>query len=139
MFEVGNSQPVSELLKIRNRCLGWKTAINVFVLLSYNRNKFRHTDSWYLQVTVRDYTAPQPPPNMDPTYPPAHVLFETPKVSGRFPLVDTPIPAPGNVYGLPTSHLYHPEAPPNIIPAPPNVFLINVEEIRRVIARERRP
>lgn len=44
VLEVGNSQPVSELLDVRDR---WKTGINVFVLVAYNRNQTRQSDSWF--------------------------------------------------------------------------------------------
>jgi hypothetical protein len=48
MLEVGNSQDeVPQLVDIRNRALGWKTQINVFIGIAYNRNQTRATDSWW--------------------------------------------------------------------------------------------
>jgi hypothetical protein len=138
VLEVGNSQPVSELLDIRDRCLGWETGINVFVLVAYNRNQTRLSDSWFLQVAIRDFWAPQPPPTFVPTYPPCRILYETPKVGTRYPLVNTPIPPPQDIFNIPIAHLYHPEGPPNLVPAIPNFFVLGIEDIRRVIVEERR-
>lgn len=49
VMEVGNSQSIPNLISIRDRMLSWLTAINVFVLISYNRNGSRATDSWFLR------------------------------------------------------------------------------------------
>jgi len=54
VMEVGNSQSIPDLINIRDRMLSWRTAINVFVLISYNRNATRATDTWFLQISVRD-------------------------------------------------------------------------------------
>ena len=55
-----------------------RTAINVFVLIAYNRNTTRANDTWFLQIAARDYFAPQPPPETDTDYPACTVLYETP-------------------------------------------------------------
>ena len=62
VLEVGNSQSIPDLISIRDRMLSWRTAINIFVLVAYNRTSSRTADSWFLQISVRDYLAPQPPP-----------------------------------------------------------------------------
>ena len=46
ILEVGNSQDVPQLVDIRDRALGWKTQINVFVGIAYNRNQTRANNSW---------------------------------------------------------------------------------------------
>jgi hypothetical protein len=111
ILEVGNSQPISELLQIHNKALSWKKGINVFILIAYNRNSTRATDSWFMQVSHRDFTAPLPPPTTPDTYPPYIVMFETAKTGNWYPLVNTPIPAGQQVWAVPTTHLYFPEPP----------------------------
>src|SRR5436305_951674 len=58
ILEVGNSQGCADILRIRDRALSYLTGINVFVTIVYNRNQSRASDSWYMQVAVRDYLAP---------------------------------------------------------------------------------
>src|SRR5271156_3314614 len=61
ILEVGNSQPILDLLKIRDMSLSWKTAINIFVLIAYDiidRNATPASDTWYMQVAVCDFHAP---------------------------------------------------------------------------------
>jgi hypothetical protein len=138
VLEVGNSQRLPDLLQIRDRCLGWQTGINVFVIISYNRNLSRQTDSWYMQVAHRDFTAPQPPAGFPDTHTPCIVLFETAKANNRYPRVNASITAPNDVCEVPTDYLFLPEPRPNTTPAHPDHFIINVEEIRKTIQRERR-
>lgn len=139
ILEVGNSQSIADLLRIRDRALSWLTAINVFVLIAYNRNATRQTDSYFIQVAHRDYSAPTPPPGTMNTYPPCRVLFETIRVNGRYPRVDNPLPAQSQIWHIPTTHLYWPEAIPTITPAVPQNFGLNIEVIRRTITSQRRP
>lgn len=139
ILEVGNSQATPDLLRIRDRALSWLTAINVFVLIVYNRNATRQTDSYFIQVAHRDYSARTPPPGTENTYPPCRVLFETAPVNGRHPLVDNPLPTQSHIWHIPTTHLYWPEAIPTINPAVPQNFDLNIEVIRRTIASQRRP
>jgi hypothetical protein len=80
ILEVGNSQVIPDLFQIRNNALSWKTGINVFVLIAYNRNLTRATGTWFMQVSHRDFTTPFPPPTTPDTYPPCIVMFETPKM-----------------------------------------------------------
>ena len=134
ILEVGNSQSIPDLLQIRDKALSWKTGINVFVLIAYNRNSTRATDSWFMQVSHRDFTAPLPPPMTPDTYPPCIVMFETTKTGNRYPLVNTPIPPGRQVWAIHTTHLYF---PPVLNPAIPAAFNINIEMIRQTIASER--
>ena len=138
-MEVGNSQSIPDLIGIRDRMLSWRTAINVFVLIAYNRNATRATDSWFLQIAVRDYLAPQPPPGTGADYPACTVLYETPKIGTRYPRVDNPLAQGTQVYHLDTGHLYHPETPPILNPPLPASFRIDVEAIRATIIDNRRP
>ena len=119
--------------------LSWRTAINVFVLIAYNRNTTRATDTWFLQIAVRDYFAPQPPPGTGTDYPACTVLYETPKIGPRYPRVDNPLAQGTQVYHLDTRHLYHPEPPPILNPPLPASFRIDVEQIRTTIINWRRP
>jgi hypothetical protein len=139
IMEVGNSQSIPDLISIRDRMLSWRTAINVFVLIAYNRNATRATDSWFLQIAVRDYLAPQPPPWTGTDYPACTVLYETPKIGARYPRVNTPLAQGTQVYHLDTRHLYRPETPPILNPPLPASFRIDVEEIRTTIIANRRP
>jgi hypothetical protein len=139
VMEVGNSQSIPDLINIRDRMLSWRTAINVFVLISYNRNATRATDTWILQISVRDYYAPQPPPGTPENYPACTVLYETPKLTVRYPRVELPLAQGAQIYDLPTSHLYEPETLPILNPVLPASFRINIEQIRVTILNERRP
>ena len=139
VMEVGNSQSISDLINIRDRMLSWRTAINVFVLISYNRNATRATDIWFLQISVRDYYAPQPPPGTPANYPACTILYETPKLGARYPRVELPLAQGAQIYDLPTSHLYEPETVPILNPVLPASFRINIERIRVTILDERRP
>ena len=113
VLEVGNSQSIPDIIGIRNRMLSWRTSINVFVLIAYNRNTTRANDTWFLQIAVRDYFAPQPPPGTGTDYPACIVLYETPKIGPRYPKVDNPLAQGTQVYHIDTRHLYHPEPPPS--------------------------
>jgi hypothetical protein len=139
VLEVGNSQSIADIIGICNRMLSWRTAINVFVLIAYNCNTTGATDTWFLQITVRDYFAPQPPPGTDTNYPACIVLYETPKIGAHYPRVNNPL-APGTqVYHLDTCHLYHPEPPPILNPPLPASFRIDIEQIRTTIINWRCP
>jgi hypothetical protein len=138
-LEVGSSQLVADLQRIRDRMLGWKSGVNVVVLIAYNRNQTRNADSWYLEVSERDYTAPSPPPNTPVIYPPCHVIFSTPKQGSRFPLVNTPLPANLHTFSIPTTSLYNPEPVPATNPQLPPNFILQVEQIRMTIMNERMP
>lgn len=48
VLEVGNSQSIPDLISIRDRMLSWRTAINILVLVAYNRNSSRTADSWFV-------------------------------------------------------------------------------------------
>jgi hypothetical protein len=140
ILEVGNSQSIADLLRIRDNALSWHTAINLFVLISYNRNSTRETDSYFIQIAHRDYSAPTPPLGTAAnTYPPCRILFETAPVNSRYPRVDHPLPAQSSIWHIPTTHLYWPEAIPTINPPLPQNFDLNIEEIRRTIASDRLP
>jgi hypothetical protein len=119
--------------------LSHQTAINVFILIAYNRNATRQADTWFLQVAVRDYYAPQPPPGTGADYPPCTVLYETPKIGLRYPKVETPLNQDAQTYTLDIHHLYHPEPPPILNPPLPASFRINVEQVRNIIINWRRP
>jgi hypothetical protein len=127
ILEVGNSRPIEDIIRIRNRMLSWRTAINVFVLIAYNRNTTRATDTWILQIAVRDYFAPQPPPGTGPDYPACALLYESPKTRPHYPRVDNPIAQDTHVYHLDTRHLYNPEPTPILNPPLPASFRIDVE------------
>jgi hypothetical protein len=47
-----NSQSLPKLLEIRDKTLSWKTGINVFVLISYNRNVTGATDTWFMKFEI---------------------------------------------------------------------------------------
>ena len=109
-----------------------QTAINVFVLIIYNRNATREIDSWYMQIAVRDYFAPPSslsPPGMH--IPPFVVVYETPKIN-------TPLAQESQVYNLDTGHFYDPEPIPNLNPPLPVSFRIDIEQIRSTIFTRRR-
>jgi hypothetical protein len=107
VMEVGNSQSIPDLISIRDRMLSWRTAINLFVLISYNRDATRATNRWFFQISGRDCYAPQPPPGTGANYPACTVLYETPKLGARYPTVNNPLAQGAQLYHLPTSHLYH--------------------------------
>jgi hypothetical protein len=139
VMEVGNSQSIPDLMSIRDRMLSWRTAINVFILVSYNRNATRATDSWFVQISVRDYLAPQPPPGTGANYPACVVEYETPKVGARYPRVNNNLAQGTEVYNLDTVHLYNPETLPILNPLLPASFRIDLEAIRATIIANRRP
>ena len=141
ILEVGNSQSGPNILQIRDRALSYLTGVNVFITVVYNRNRYRASDSWYMQVAVRDHLAPQPPPGTQNTYPPCVVLFETAIVNGRYPLVNTRINTANdnNIWPLPIHYLYHPQPVPILNPPLPAQFDINIEAIRSCIETERLP
>jgi hypothetical protein len=131
ILEVGNSQGVPQLVDIRDRALGWKTQINVFAGIAYNRNQTRATDSWWARVTVRDTNANPPAAHSPNTYPP-----ETAKV--RYPKVETPLVG-NTIWSVPTALLYHPEPVRVLKPPLPASFDFDVDRIRRAIERNRAP
>jgi hypothetical protein len=104
ILEVGHSQSIPDLIGIRDRMLSPQTAINVFVFIAYNRNLTRQNDTWYMQITLRDYFAPPSPPRIH--VPPFVVAYETPKVGAHYPKVDTPLAQGTRVYNLDTGCLY---------------------------------
>jgi len=138
ILEVGNSQGVPQLVDIRDRALGWKTQINVFVSIAYNRNQTRTTDSWWACVAVRDTNANPPAANSPNTYPACQVLHETAKVNNRYPKVETPLVG-NTIWSVPTALLYHPEPVPVLNPLLPASFDFDVDRIRRAIERNRNP
>jgi len=79
VMEIGNSQSIPDLLGILDRTLSWRMATNVFVLISYNRNATRATECWYLQIAVKDYFVPHPPPGTGANYPACTVVYENPQ------------------------------------------------------------
>ena len=114
-----------------------QTVINVFVLIAYNRNSTRQTDTWYMQIALRDYYAPPSPPGMHIS--PFIVVYETPKIGARYPKVNTPLTQGTEVYDLDTGCLYDPEPKPDLNPPLPESFRIDIEQIRRTIFNCRRP
>lgn len=71
VFEVGVSQPATQLLAIRDDVLGWKTQVNVFLIAVYNQNMHPTSDSWWIQLSFCDIHAPvpSPPPTAADGYP----------------------------------------------------------------------
>jgi hypothetical protein len=135
---------MSDLLEIRNRMLSSATSINVFVLIKYNRNQTRNSDSWFMQISVRDYFAQPSQPGIAGYHPPPIIVYETPKVGSLYPVVVNPLAAGANFNGtqffeLDMRHLYFPEQPPILNPPLPASFRVDAEEIRRTIIRERPP
>jgi hypothetical protein len=114
-----------------------QTVINVFILIAYNRNSTRQSDSWYMQIALRDYFAPPSPPGMH--IPPFIVVYETPKIRDYYPKVDTPLAQGTQVYNLDTGCLYDPEPIPNLNPPLPMSFPIDIDQIRSTIFNCRRP
>jgi hypothetical protein len=137
ILEVGHSQSIPDIIGIRDRMLSPQTAINVFVLIAYNRNSTRQSDTWYMQIALRDYFAPPSPPGMH--IPPFIVVYETPKIGARYPKVDTPLAQGTRFYDLDTGCLYDPEPIPNLNPPLPASFRIDIEQIRSTIFNSRRP
>jgi hypothetical protein len=119
--------------------LSHQTAVNVFILIAYNRNATRPADTWFLQVAVRDYYAPHPPPGTGTDYPLCTVLYETPNIAFRYPKVETPLTEGAQTYTLDIRHLYHPEPPPILNPPLPASFRIDVEQVRNTIIDSRHP
>jgi hypothetical protein len=136
-LDVGHSQSIPNLIGIRDWMLSPRTAINVFVLIAYNRNSTRQSDTWYMQIALRDYFAPPSPPGMH--IPPFIVAYETPKLGARYPKVDTPLAQGTQVYNLDNSCFYDPEPIPNLNPPLPVSFRIDIEQIRSAIFNWRRP
>ena len=113
ILEGGNSEPVIRLIEHRDKYLGHTTQVNVYVGVSYNRNRYRATDSWWMCVAHRDTNAPQPAPGTPPEYPAPIIIGELLKKScDRWPNVNQPIPA---------------------------VFRFNIEVFHQIIVRERLP
>jgi hypothetical protein len=136
VLEVGHSQSIPNLLDIRDRMLP-QTVINVFVLIAYNRNSTRQSDTWYMQIALRDYFAPPSPPGMQIS--PFLVAYETPTIGAHYPKVETPLTQRAQVYHLDTGCLYDPEPIPNLNPPLPASFRIDIEQIRSTIFNCRRP
>jgi hypothetical protein len=116
--------------------LSYQTAVNIFILIAYNRSATRQDDTWFFQVSARDYDAPQPPPGTGPDYPPCTILYETPKIALDYPKVETPLTQDAQIYNLEVHHLYHPESPPILNPPLPASFRIDVEQVRKTIITE---
>src|SRR5215471_6622663 len=87
VIEVGCSQRITSLLSIRDRALSYLTQINVVILVSYNRNNNRQTDTWWVHIAARDIFAPQPPPGADIVYPNCSVLYDLKGANNRYPKV----------------------------------------------------
>jgi len=140
VLEVGNSEGVPKLIEHRDKYLGHTTQVNVYVGVSYNRNRYRHTDSWWMCVAHRDIYAPQPPPGTPPQYPAPIIIGELQKTAGnKWPIVNQPIPANASIWSVPTSLLFHPEQIPAVIPRFPPSFDIDIEIFRQTIVRRRLP
>jgi hypothetical protein len=138
VLDVGNSEPISNLIKNRNKYLGHTTQVNVYVGVSYNRNEYRETDSWWMCVAHRDIHAP--PATMVPEYPPAIIVGETQKTAdNKYPNVNLPIPPNISTWSVPTSLLFHPEPVPVMNPPLPPSLDINIELFRQKIVQKRRP
>jgi hypothetical protein len=137
ILEIGNTQSVTKVLDIRDRALGHKTAINIFVGIVYNKNSTRSLDTWFVTVAHRDLTANEPTPNSPNKYPPPTIIGEFTKISGHYPRVNDAIV--GNmVWSVPTSYLYHPEPVPALQPPLPPTLDIDLEKFRLNILRNRR-
>jgi hypothetical protein len=109
-----------------------QTAINAFVLIVYIRNLNRQSDTWYMQIALRDYFAPPSPPGMH--IPSLIVVYEPPQIGNRYPKVNTPSHKVLKVYNLNTGCLYDPEPIPNLNPPLP-AFRIDIEHIRSTILK----
>jgi hypothetical protein len=115
--------------------------VNVYVGVSYNRNAYRNTDSWWICVAYRDIDAPQPPAGTPPEYPVPIIVGELQKsASSKYPLVDVPIiNANNSTWSVPTDLLFHPQPIPITNPPLPPSFDINIELFRAEIALKRLP
>jgi hypothetical protein len=138
IVEIGCSQGIPDLIDIRDRALGWRTQINIFVGFVYNRNRYRNTDSWWACVAIRDTNANPPAPDAPHTYPPCQIIHETVKIDNCYPKVEDPLVG-NTVWSVPTALLYHPEPIPVLNPPLPVSFDFDVDRIRRAIERNRRP
>ena len=140
VLEVGNSEPVTKVIEHRDKYLGHTTQVNVYVGVSYNRNEYRQTDSWWICVVHRDIYAPQPPPGAPPQYPAPIIIGELQKnASNRWPNVNVPIPPNASIWSVPTQFLFHPEPIPVMNPPFPPSFDIDIEAFRHAIVRHRPP
>jgi hypothetical protein len=136
VLEASQSQPATRLVVIRDFVLGWRTQVNIYFTVSFNRNTTPATESWWAQLAIRDVHAPAPPPNADDKYPGCVVLHELPVVNGRYPRLENPLP-PNTIWSVPTTLLYHPEPVPQLVPPLPPSYDINLEEYRLLILRSR--
>ena len=140
VLEVSNSEGVPRLIEHRDKYLGHTTQVNVYVGVSYNRNQYRHTDSWWMCVAHRDINAPQAPPGTPPQYPASIIIGELQKTAGnRWPNVNLPIPANASLWSVPAALLFHPEPVPLLNPPFPPSFDIDIEIFRQTIVRRRLP
>jgi len=111
-----------------------QTAVNVFILIAYDRNLTRQNDTWYMQIAVRDYFTPP-----GTHIPPFVIVYETPQIRGRYPKFGTPLAQGTQFSNLDTSHLYDPEPISNLSPPLPASFRIDIEQIRITILNCRHP
>lgn len=140
VLEVGNSEPVSELIEHRNKYLGHTTQVNVYVGISYNRSISRQTDSWWMCVAHRDIYAPQSPTATGPEYPLPIIIGELQNTVGnRYPKVNMPIPPNASTWSVPTHLLFYPEPIPVMNPPFPPSFNIDIETFRQGIVDNRLP
>jgi hypothetical protein len=137
ILEIGNTESVTKILDIRDRALGHKTAINIFIGVVYNENSARPLDTWFVTVAHRNLTATAPTPNSPNKYPPAIVIGEFTKANGRYPRVNDAIVG-NTVWSVPTSYLYHPKPVPALPPPLPPTLEIDLEKFRLNILRNRR-
>jgi hypothetical protein len=128
---------VSSIIDIRDRALGYRTQINIFIAIVYIRNATRATDTWFMCVAHRDLTANRPTANSANTYPACIVIGQFTKMNGHYPRVDDPI-AGNTAWKVPTSLLYYPEPVPALQPALPPTFDIDIEKFRLNIIRNRK-
>ena len=139
IMDVRNTQSILELLGIQDRMLLWRTAISVFVLVSYNCNATRASDNWYVQISIRNYLTPQPPPGTVANYPECIVEYETPKLGTHYPKVNNNLAQGTDVYYLNTTNLYHLETPPILNHPLSATFGIDLEAIHTIIIVTFRP
>lgn len=137
VFEAGVSQTVPDLIEIRDRVLGHRTQVNIFLAVVYNQGSTQALDSWWACLAFRDLNANPPPANSLDTYPPCIVIAELAKINDQYRKVDTPLPE-NTVWRVPTHLLLHPEPIPALNPALPPTLDLDMEKFRQAILRNRR-
>jgi hypothetical protein len=134
MLGVGNSESVRHLAVIRDRVLGHHTQVNVFVGISYNRNKTRNSDSWWACLAIRNINPPNPPANAPATWPACTIIGEIPKTpGGRYQRLKVPFVGNTVIWSVPTAILFHPEPIPVLQPPLPQSFDLDLEPVRQFV------